>query len=1051
MKHKITSLLFAALLAVGLAGCSDELEVDAGGELDGTPCEFSAAVTFDEEVSQLGTRTAGDVIQKINDICVLVYSEDRKLYKAFYGAEIPNLRIEQGVDNREDDEGYLHDTRTGKATFNLTLPRARWYIFAVANMGYIAQNPKYDVTTVDKLREVQLQWDPNTISKNNQLFGIFRNDNNREDDDTPVALSRPGITLNCWLKRAASKVTVAFDGTDLYEGVQIFIDSVMIRDIPRTCFLGKPNEVGKDAAPNGDDRSKLLYEKGEIRKVQDLGNIGIGLTPEQYYHVCSDAHRYGGKGSDADAKDPITIDKAHAHTANSFFFFENVQGTGKSKVQSKYGEVIDYPDPVEGQLGSGWKDDKPYGTYVEVTGVYRSTKTTSFGRIKYRFMLGKNVTTDYNAERNTHYKLTLRFRGNGNEADWHIEFKEEPGIYVVSPQYISYLYNKEMKMDVKVVGQLDAEGLKAEIIESSWKPWGDGSDAFPVPPTDNSYYYTGTVNNDGPWNSFLSLRKTHLTKIVVPGYENEPSWKIPISTKYNQTYFENNKLGHRNYTTQLAESDATNGEYALETTPGSSPSEDIHIFTVPMYTRAKELITKTGFSGNNPFREYPRHAKVKFSGTINGEYKETIVDVIQVRRVENPKGIWRSHDNADPFHVTLMRRPESGADKFVAFKSEGPWSAELVGNDKEHFTLETTTAGNAGDTERGQLIGGSSEHPVDFMVNFKSAIGEEETRCAYIRIRYHNYTCEHIIFLRQGYAPLALADGETKWCSFNVYQLDGTKVSSGGWRQGNYEPVLAKSPLEEGSLFRWNNVSAILQTNNDTYGWGVKPATLKAFKYNNLTKEESLTWSQLAGGNNAQWEFLNSSPYRMPTADDFRELLSNEDRQTIEKGYGVLYGDGATETSDIVSKAFGYVRGGDTANGMRGCFVYDSENGRNLFFPIGKSGYGRRKDKKSNNSYSNGERNGNDGVLRYGQRNERYDLCNDGASPTNIHYVPLFFDIHAGLGAIYWTDGNETANTAWDINYNTLGFEAYETAAVNISNAAQSDACFMRPVLKKKD
>ncbi len=111
-------------------------------------------------------------------------------------------------------------------------------------------------------------------------------------------------------------------------------------------------------------------------------------------------------------------------------------------------------------------------------------------------MLGQDIDTDYDARRNTHYKLTLAFHGNGNEADWHIDFDEDPGIYVVSPQYISYLYNKEMQMDVKVVGDIDPEyGLKADILqETSWKPWGDGSEDFPTPSTD--FYSQIPVFND---------------------------------------------------------------------------------------------------------------------------------------------------------------------------------------------------------------------------------------------------------------------------------------------------------------------------------------------------------------------------------------------------------------------------------------------------------------------------------------------------------------------------------------------------------------------------
>ena len=74
------------------------------------------------------------------------------------------------------------------------------------------------------------------------------------------------------------------------------------------------------------------------------------------------------------------------------------------------------------------------------------------GPIKYRFMLGKDVITDYNAERNHHYKLTLKFKGYANDADWHIEYEEpEPGIEVPNPYYISYLYNRTMNLPVKLI------------------------------------------------------------------------------------------------------------------------------------------------------------------------------------------------------------------------------------------------------------------------------------------------------------------------------------------------------------------------------------------------------------------------------------------------------------------------------------------------------------------------------------------------------------------------------------------------------------------------
>ena len=36
-----------------------------------------------------------------------------------------------------------------------------------------------------------------------------------------------------------------------------------------------------------------------------------------------------------------------------------------------------------------------------------------------------SVKLDYNAQRNYHYKLTLRFNGYANDVDWHIDYKKE--------------------------------------------------------------------------------------------------------------------------------------------------------------------------------------------------------------------------------------------------------------------------------------------------------------------------------------------------------------------------------------------------------------------------------------------------------------------------------------------------------------------------------------------------------------------------------------------------------------------------------------------------
>lgn len=93
-----------------------------------------------------------------------------------------------------------------------------------------------------------------------------------------------------------------------------------------------------------------------------------------------------------------------------------MQGTGKDKSQDADGNgELDHPglpDRPDEYPNYKLKDGKPYGTYIEVKAYYVSNHEDRVGSgdITYRFMLGKNVTTDYNAERNYHYKLTLKFK-----------------------------------------------------------------------------------------------------------------------------------------------------------------------------------------------------------------------------------------------------------------------------------------------------------------------------------------------------------------------------------------------------------------------------------------------------------------------------------------------------------------------------------------------------------------------------------------------------------------------------------------------------------------
>lgn len=516
----------------------------------------------------------------------------------------------------------------------------------------------------------------------------------------------------------------------------------------------------------------------------------------------------------------------HTEFTNALYFYENMQGMGKEGTTSDKRQVVKgdqdptkptYPDGGA-EENEAWKDAKPYGTYIEVDAFYVSINEKKVGRgpIKYRFMLGKDVITDYNAERNHHYKLTLKFKGYANDADWHIEYEEpEPGIEVPNPYYISYLYNRTMNLPVKInTGGGTLISLKAEILTNNWAPHGTLSLAEGGLDYARAYDYAENPNDESlnqPWNGFLSLRKT-TARILIK--ENDPDkdqvlvdLTIPGTVKItsNKDYYETSEKGLRTYNVAKQLHEDKDGNYEIK------GDNDHLLASIPLYTRAKQMHIKSGYTGNNPYVAYQRHAKVKIIAVVQVNGKDhsldETVDIYQVRRIVNPKGIYRSNNNNRPFDVTLLRLPKENAEDFIPFSSEGPWKAYVVSAQTEANRGEPSYVDpNPGfitlsvlDNKNTRLedgvIYGVTGSDIKFKINFNETIAKgASNKNAVVRVEYHNYTCEHLIFVHQGSQPQELLSGKPAWHVSNL-------VSQ------NKE---ALNPLDEGSLFRYKILLSLL-------------------------------------------------------------------------------------------------------------------------------------------------------------------------------------------------------------------------------------------------
>ena len=1021
MKHFVRHIILFLMIAT-VTSCYDEFmkqEIIGEGK-----AKISATIDFKPMSAALTrTKAAGDALKDIHSLHVLLYDYDTKKLIEQYKWKIDEYSVSEKDRNNDDAEnGSSAETKTKQATFNLPeeIDFGKYYMYAVANIDSLFEKYSGDILTVDGLKNISLVWDSENIAANGQMIGFFTNTSSPSYDES-ITLNVSNPKLHAWLRRAASKVTVAFDGSNLKEGVFIYIQSVQIKDIPSQCYLGKDNNVGRegytlDMPGSGQDMSDgetITYHEGDM--AEDF----------EYGEGCAD-HR-------------ITVGSpylgSHEETAPALYFYENMQGSGDHMPDKRQDAddngSLDHPglpDDATYRL----KDDVPYGTYIEVHAHYitNNSERLGNGHIIYRFMLGQDVKKDYNAKRNCHYKLTLKFKNFANEADWHIEYEEpEPGVMTPEPYYISYLYNHSMMYPIKVnTGGRKIEYIKAEILENNWAPYNASSDI----------YFTGAPNGvAAPWNGFLSLHKT--TETVL--YEN-------IIGSNEQYYNKVPKRGEREYkdfvlpegitsqefTTENSEPD---DKYRVEKHPTEANTYNIYI---PMYTRAKQMISTTGYTGNNPYVAYQRKARVKITTKLEGLDKifENEVPIYQVRRVVNPKGIYRSLKNNKSFHVVLKRLPRENDQMFKTFQSEGQWKAYVVKETNgKGITLSVTdpmTTELKDDPEYGKAIYGKTGSVIDFNVNFEqSSDNLSENRYAIIRVEYHNYTCQHLIFVRQGDNPDDLVAGGVKWYAMNM------KTTS----------KLASNPLDEGSLFKfgnWSHPIDALSNKNPREPWiNVTPGDFKIYPedgFTNAATGDKMVWTDIIQSNTTDGfgnpQMANA---RVATGADFWELRQYS---YIEQGYGVLYGDDATETADDIVEAYGYdYKHNKSGRGMRGCFAYNSKTGKNLFFPIGASGYGHRKQ-----SYTAtwGDPETLNGVLRYAAgRTQLY--------PSPVER-PLFYDLYKRPGGIYWlnaeipqdyftpTDG---VSLGWDINY--FSFDFNFISKDNLIRSDGSDACFVRCVV----
>lgn len=1140
MKLKYHYLIYVFVSLLLFSSCEDDYDFSDGVIGEGE-ANVSATVTFYPLTSALDNEsrkpTAGNAIKSINTLSVIVYNSKNELVKVINGLEKTATITQDGnekmpsditqVETATDTIGRQAEAKTAKAAFDLNLPYGKYYLYAVANMGTISDEM---AETPAKIKDLILEWKPDDIAANNQMFGYFtlggeENEASAGFNAHPIVVNRNDMAIHAWIKRAASKVTIAFDPSGLHNDVWIYVHKVTIKDIPKYCKLGADN-----SPHNADsliaDGADIIYDSNGIIE----GDTDPNPTILDFSKWLKLAKGSGIKGSD------------HSETAPALYFFENMQGDYPD--QKRYDKRMD-PDKI-GTVKPGqdeWKDNVPYGTYIEVEAYYVSSniKDVTNGKIIYRFMLGKNITYNYNAQRNHHYKLTLGFRGFANQPDWHIVYEEEdPSINTPWPYYVPYMYNQKTIYPIRLVGT--PEEMQVEIIENNWAPF-DPNQSDSVPPA--------TVNAINNWSTFrwnktvyenrsngiigdgtfkYGLHKETITR--VPGKTTDQITRTPpfvgflalqvVGNNINEiptNLFNNEKPGDNYFFSHPDDMTALENYYngkgngntlnqglrkftKADLEPGTHGSgnnaytvikndDDSRTIMLPLWTRQASMIQISGFTGNNPYETYQRKAtlriRTKFQkATGSSVWKIVDKDIKQVRRLVNPKAVWRRHDNTEAFNVKLMRHTSPSQSDFDAFRSDGTWKAYVEVDPGDMVKLSP----NGQSYARGDTIFGDTDTPIDFIINFNKGITLGTTRCAIVTVLYHSFTCIHKIFVRQGYrTPVAIVDNGAKWSSFSLRSCNA--ATPFGWQGDPNDPdsyveaVLTAAPLTLGTLFKKGNYADGIRVKNNFPAEiggdnllpltpiGDSPLRLTNFTIENGKKvncpdETFKIWSAIYGlwynmgsgdavkftkkknnENKSGYAYFESLPDEVEgmTIKDWHwaefkaevdlgdhietryyRVPTLDDYVALKKedwGLGVAYMDGATETQRLVSEAYGF-RDFDnkTTESKQGMRGALIYNAKNANQIFFPIGFSGI-GRRSMQPISNGTAT-SPGMLKYGAYPANGCLTQDKS--VNNQYRPIPYNNGDAPGAIYWTNKPEDGGYAWDINFFDINFNPYDYA-----------------------
>ena len=382
------------------------------------------------------------------------------------------------------------------------------YVYVVVNVPYDMQT---DVPTVADLKDFTFNASAGGIPQNH-MFGWLSPDDAGSENPVYIASDKQ---FDVYVKRLVAMVTVAFDRNDaalpMDEYVTVTPVKIALKNVPATMRLGD---------------NRILDASGSV--------------------------------SDGDSvEDPTgtAIDLATHTTGNpALFLYENRQPVGE------------YVTDQTMKTPAGYTTQNVYTnttcSYLEVTAEYRDSDPDDpkEGTITYRFFLGKNVTDDFDVERNTHYKVTLVLKGKArSEVTWRVE-KTLLGNVTAEDAFLGYKSglsgNAHVRIGDETTETLTYNWTVTDIVDGGFLevPSTSGtvtSTLFNIPLLTYSEHTAVTgrrtatfvVNVSGPYGAYdpvtVTVRQTPrvINPVAVYGsYDNTTSREIVLHRTASETF-----------------------------------------------------------------------------------------------------------------------------------------------------------------------------------------------------------------------------------------------------------------------------------------------------------------------------------------------------------------------------------------------------------------------------------------------------------------------------------------------------------------------------------